>query len=161
MKHRWNKGKKGANVLPNGDKIIHLKVGGRTSAVVPNVQKKTGPVAGDVKEEDFESDEDVKPKKAGKGSKNGVKADAPPTANAKRARKPAVKEVESDADSAIEDEEEEEEVYTPKATPRKRKSAGGNGVKEEALENTPKKVKTAKAVTPQDSGRRRSGRGVN
>ena len=48
MRHRWNKGKKAANVLPNGERIIHLKVGGRTSAVVPSVQKKTGPVAGDV-----------------------------------------------------------------------------------------------------------------
>jgi formamidopyrimidine-DNA glycosylase len=64
MKHRWNKGKKDLNVLPNGDKIIHLKVGGRTSAVVPNVQKKTGPVAGDVDEAVKGDDEEVKPKKA-------------------------------------------------------------------------------------------------
>lgn len=42
FKHRWNKGKKGddANVLPNGEKIVHLTVGGRTSAIVPSVQKK-------------------------------------------------------------------------------------------------------------------------
>lgn len=52
MKHRWGKGKKGdAKRLPNGAKIEFVTVGGRTSAVVPSVQKKTGPVAGDVKNE--------------------------------------------------------------------------------------------------------------
>lgn len=42
FKHRWNKGKKGqeVNVLPNGEKIVHVTVGGRTSAIVPSVQKK-------------------------------------------------------------------------------------------------------------------------
>ena len=52
MKYRWGKGKKGnANSLPNGAKIEFMTVGGRTSAIVPSVQKKTGPVAGDVKKE--------------------------------------------------------------------------------------------------------------
>jgi len=36
MKHRWGKGKKGGDRLPNGERIVHLKVGGRTSAVVPS-----------------------------------------------------------------------------------------------------------------------------
>ncbi|KAI9932950.1 hypothetical protein ASPWEDRAFT_100210 [Aspergillus wentii DTO 134E9] len=45
FKHRWGKGKKNASaVLPNGEKIIFLTVGGRTSAVVPSVQKKSGVV---------------------------------------------------------------------------------------------------------------------
>lgn len=53
FKHRWGKGKKNKPaVLPNGDKIVYLTVGGRTSAVVPSVQKKTGPVAKDVSDED-------------------------------------------------------------------------------------------------------------
>lgn len=47
MKHRWGKGKKEQNKLPNGQKITFLTVGGRTSAIVPSLQKKTGPVAGD------------------------------------------------------------------------------------------------------------------
>ncbi|KAJ5415817.1 hypothetical protein N7465_004512 [Penicillium sp. CMV-2018d] len=52
FKHRWGKGKKNQPaVLPNGDKITFLTVGGRTSAVVPTVQKKTGPVAKDVDED--------------------------------------------------------------------------------------------------------------
>ncbi|KAL5000541.1 DNA glycosylase/AP lyase [Aspergillus recurvatus] len=58
FKHRWSKGKKNkSSTLPNGEKITFLTVGGRTSAVVPSVQKKTGPVAGDVKEENGSSDE--------------------------------------------------------------------------------------------------------
>ncbi|KAJ9307504.1 hypothetical protein DTO217A2_2976 [Paecilomyces variotii] len=53
FKHRWGKGKKNKPaVLPNGEKIVYLTVGGRTSAVVPSVQKKTGPVAKDVSDED-------------------------------------------------------------------------------------------------------------
>jgi formamidopyrimidine-DNA glycosylase len=49
FKHRWGKGKKNQPaVLPNGDKITFLTVGGRTSAVVPAVQKKTGAVAKDI-----------------------------------------------------------------------------------------------------------------
>ena len=101
MKYRWDKGKKDGNVLPNGEKIVHLKVGGRTSAVVPSRQKKTAAVAGDVDpaelddekpakgqkrkskpaEDEGEEDEDEKPapKKAGRGRKkadiNGVKAE--------------------------------------------------------------------------------------
>lgn len=49
FKHRWGKGKKNQpSVLPNGAKITFLTVGGRTSAVVPAVQKKTGAVAKDI-----------------------------------------------------------------------------------------------------------------
>ncbi|KAI9773202.1 MAG: hypothetical protein M1839_002210 [Geoglossum umbratile] len=44
MKYRWSKGKKDKK-LPNGQKIEFVKVGGRTSAFVPTVQKKTGPAA--------------------------------------------------------------------------------------------------------------------
>lgn len=51
FKHRWGKGKKNQPaVLPNGDKITFLTVGGRTSAVVPTVQKKTGAVAKEIEE---------------------------------------------------------------------------------------------------------------
>jgi len=62
--HRWGKGKKDAPTrLPNGAKITHVTVGGRTSCVVPSVQKKTGAVAGDVKEESSDEEADG----AGKG----------------------------------------------------------------------------------------------
>jgi formamidopyrimidine-DNA glycosylase len=74
MKHRWDKGKKGedANRLPNGEKIVHLKVGGRTSAIVPSVQKKTAAVAGDVDPAELE-DGDERP---AKGRKRKSKAAA-------------------------------------------------------------------------------------
>lgn len=50
--HRWGKGKKDVpGTLPNGAKLTFLTVGGRTSCVVPSVQKKTGAVAGEVKQE--------------------------------------------------------------------------------------------------------------
>ena len=48
FKHRWGKGRKAIYQMPNGDKITYLTVGGRTSAIVPSLQKKTGPVAGDL-----------------------------------------------------------------------------------------------------------------
>ncbi|MCJ1436282.1 hypothetical protein MMC27_005660 [Xylographa pallens] len=58
FKHRWGKGKKDSkNQLPNGARIVFMTVGGRTSAVVPSVQKKTGKVAGDVKKEDLSESE--------------------------------------------------------------------------------------------------------
>ncbi|MCJ1223577.1 hypothetical protein MMC12_000220 [Toensbergia leucococca] len=50
FKHRWGKGKKDApKNLPNGAKIEFVTVGGRTSAVIPSVQKKTGAVTGEAK----------------------------------------------------------------------------------------------------------------
>ncbi|KAF8862228.1 hypothetical protein BDZ45DRAFT_723352 [Acephala macrosclerotiorum] len=78
FKHRWGKGKKDApKSLPNGEKIIHLTVGGRTSAIVPSVQKKTGAVAGDVKKEKVEEledgDEVVISKKPAKGKAKAKK----------------------------------------------------------------------------------------
>ncbi|KAI1387380.1 Formamidopyrimidine-DNA glycosylase N-terminal domain-containing protein [Hypoxylon trugodes] len=53
FKYRWDKGKKdSAMALPNGEKITHIKVGGRTSCIVPTVQKKRGRTTiDDVKEE--------------------------------------------------------------------------------------------------------------
>jgi formamidopyrimidine-DNA glycosylase len=68
MKHRWSKGKKEGSKLPTGEKITFLTVGGRTSAIVPSVQKKTAAVAGDVSEGTNEDVEETtaKPKKGGK-----------------------------------------------------------------------------------------------
>ena len=69
FKHRWGKGKKDAtSTLPSGEKIVFLTVGGRTSAVVPSVQKKTGPVAKEVSEAESDGEEDG-PKEAKKATK--------------------------------------------------------------------------------------------
>ena len=56
FKHRWGKGKKNQPaVLPNGERITFLTVGGRTSAVVPSLQRKTGAVAKDIGDDGNES----------------------------------------------------------------------------------------------------------
>lgn len=148
MKHRWGKGKKDANKLPNGAKITFLKVGGRTSAVVPSVQKKTGDVAGDLKgsEQEDEDDEEVESKPAAK-KQRGAKASAKgATANGtKRSR--AAKE---EDDVKEEDDEEEEEE---KPAPKKSKK----GAAKKAVEEAPAKKNGKKgAVKEPEGGRRRS-----
>ncbi|KAK7747539.1 hypothetical protein SLS53_001794 [Cytospora paraplurivora] len=66
FKHRWGKGKKTANVLPNGEKLAFITVGGRTSCYAPALQKKTGHVAPGIKEELLDADEEPKKPKARK-----------------------------------------------------------------------------------------------
>lgn len=90
FKHRWGKGKKKhLSVLPNGEKITFLTVGGRTSAIVPSVQKKTGAVAKDVDGEENSNgaqtqakrkrttskkeESDPEPEDKGKAQKSGAK----------------------------------------------------------------------------------------
>jgi formamidopyrimidine-DNA glycosylase len=83
FKYRWGKGKKdSANRLPNGAKVVFVTVGGRTSAVVPRVQKKRGEVVGDVKDEDQETDRDLdgdskggEKRKPAKGKKSTKRAE--------------------------------------------------------------------------------------
>ena len=131
FKHRWGKGKKGSsNTMPSGEKILFLTVGGRTSAVVPSVQKKTGPVAKEMSEAEGASG-DEKPKKP-------------------KAKKRKV-------ESEDEDAEEEEEVVKPKQTTARTKKAQ---IKEEPKPQKPtgnkamkpksevKQEKSAKEVAP-------------
>ena len=104
FKYRWSKGKKNASpTLPNGDKITFLTVGGRTSAVVPSVQKKTGPVMKDVKTEEdgvqnkrkrgivpkVESDAEASEEEP-KAKKAGLEKGAKPTKKAEDEKKPEV-----------------------------------------------------------------------
>jgi formamidopyrimidine-DNA glycosylase len=148
MKYRWGKGKKDGNKLPNGDKITFLKVGGRTSAIVPRLQKKTGAVAGDVSEDVSVADEDeeeVKLKKGGRKSKTPKgeteedKEEAKPAANTKRGRKKV--------EEAVEGEEHEQEGR-PAAKKQKRVVKGKGAAK---IEET--------SIKDEDTGgRRRSGR---
>jgi formamidopyrimidine-DNA glycosylase len=115
FKHRWGKGKKNSsNTLPNGEKIAFLTVGGRTSAVVPSIQKKTGPVAKEMSEaevvdekpkkekkrkaavEDDDDEEEVMPKKTtARGRKSQVKEEPEeqknPKVNGEKATKSAKK----------------------------------------------------------------------
>jgi formamidopyrimidine-DNA glycosylase len=171
MKYRWDKGKKDANVLPNGAKIVHLQVGGRTSAVVPSVQKKTAAVAGDVESEDDDAEatskttkgqkrkakvepeddgeeEEQKPAKRGRAAKTeSVK----PASNTKQAEKKGRGKKVKTEDLSEEDEEDEE---AEDEEPRSKAPANKSTIKKGAGA----KVATEKSDSRVTSNRRTSGR---
>lgn len=180
FKHRWGKGKKDdPKTLPNGEKITFLTVGGRTSAVVPSVQKKTGPVAKEMSdaESGAEGGEKKPTAKGAKASKkrksknddsksavvNGeapeVNGDEEEKAPAKRQRKSKFKEELSDEDVPVPE---------SNAQGKKRKSAGkedavqpsSNEVKSTKSEKAAAKRKKTEAKVAGDAseGKRRSGR---
>ncbi|KAK3698473.1 hypothetical protein LTR37_016944 [Vermiconidia calcicola] len=160
MKYRWDKGKKDANVLPNGEKIVHLKVGGRTSAIVPTRQKKTAAVAGDVDSDDAAEEAEAKPAKGRKRkSKVDDEADAdegeaPPPKRSGRGRKKVgtngVKSEEDDKDVASDQDEapapkkngRSKKKAEPKATKAEDDEAQANGGAEEIVARTKSKSKS-------------------
>lgn len=172
MKYRWDKGKKTGGKLPNGAKITFLKVGGRTSAVIPSVQKKTAAVAGDVSEaaedESEEGEEEVKPKKIAKQKSKAEKEDdieevettttATSADRPKRGRKKIDYEVKSESDDDDRGAPAVREQKSNSAAPKKRKKAvkdeSNEASHEEAeAEDVPAATKTKKAAaTP---GRKR------
>ena len=120
---------------------MFLTVGGRTSCVVPSVQKKTGPVAKDVEEDEVDTDrvenEDheegtkkakAKPKggkKASQSKKREVDEAAEPAPKAPKGRKRSAKKEEKEPpaeDGDAEDEEEMVEKEDTKSATKKRKS---------------------------------------
>ena len=126
FKHRWGKGKKGSTkTLPNGEKIMFLTVGGRTSAVVPSIQKKTGPVAKEMSEAD-DPEADGKPAKATKAK---GKAKKEPEVNG--TEKPAAKNKKRKAKEEEEDEQDEVEDEKPVKPAKASKKAKASVVKEE------------------------------
>ncbi|KAK5947273.1 hypothetical protein PMZ80_001422 [Knufia obscura] len=136
FKHRWGKGKKDApKTLPNGEKIVFLTVGGRTSAVIPSVQKKTGPVA----KEMSDADEDEKPKKgkAGKKQKEKVTEDDSEEPKATKTKK-RVKEETNDDD--------EESKATNKSKRVKKEDNEG------ATKPAPKKKPSGRKAAAEDAG---------
>jgi formamidopyrimidine-DNA glycosylase len=131
FKHRWGKGKKDKVMeMPNGAKITFLTVGGRTSCVVPSVQKKTGAAAGDA---------DAK----GASGKGGAKKRAAPV------------EPESEEDDAAEEEDPKPKSKKRKADPvppqkEAKKAKASGAVKAESASKVKGEVN--------GTGRRRSGR---
>lgn len=104
FKHRWGKGKKNQpSVLPNGEKIVFLTVGGRTSAVVPSVQKKTGAVSKDVSDEDVDSAQTQSKRKRGAVKKE--ENDSEPEEDTSKARKSGSKK---QSKEPVKDENEED-----------------------------------------------------
>ncbi|KAK2733414.1 hypothetical protein FQN55_003374 [Onygenales sp. PD_40] len=147
--HRWSKGKKNhPQTLPNGDKIVFVTVGGRTSAVVPAVQKKTGPVAGDVGDEEAGEKTPKKRGRAKKEIKDEESGEEDEPAAPKRATTKKAK-----AEPKVKDEQDE----TPKAKGTKRK-AEAKPAKKEVKSETPagKRAKTTdlkESSTPLRRGR--------
>ena len=169
FKYRWAKGKKDAEMkLADGTKFVYLTVGGRTSAVVPSVQKKTGPVAKDVDENGEES----QTKKGGKKRKATLKddyeaeeeevAESKPASKKGRAKKTPAKEEQASDEKPVNgtahEHAEDAEHEETKTASKKQKSdpktkTNGNAAK------SPGTKKTKSAVKQEESaGRRRSGR---
>ncbi|CAG8978689.1 hypothetical protein HYALB_00004672 [Hymenoscyphus albidus] len=179
--HRWGKGKKDApTTMPDGSKIVHLTVGGRTSAVVPSIQKKTGAVAGDIKSEDASDAEE-------KSEKDAVKTKGKATTNGKSKSAASKKKsvAKKEAGVELEEEEDESEEEVKKVTKNGAKSTTTNSNKrkaatrkvkveddgeEEEEEEKPAKRQKAKPIKSEEKGtdverpngsRRRSGRVSN
>ena len=161
FKHRWGKGKKDSSTtLPNGSKFVFMTVGGRTSCVVPSVQKKTGPVAGDVKDEAGTEDADGENKAKAKGGKKVSKpkqdeTDETEIEPAKEGSKGKKRTAKTEGEEPIANcHEPNEEASKPASKKRKSDTkADTNGTKK------PKKQSKAKAEPePEKSERRRSGR---
>ncbi|KAL9090886.1 MAG: hypothetical protein Q9165_005094 [Trypethelium subeluteriae] len=157
MKHRWGKGKEDGGRLPNGERIIHLKVGGRTSAVVPSVQKKTGAVAADFKVKDAELD--ANPKKGQKrqraqADQNGDEQDEEVKAPRGRSKNVLNKEeAESDgadgAELADEDVEDSKDGKKPVSKRGKSNRSTKPAVEDEEgdTKQAPKETKKSKKTT--------------
>lgn len=188
FKWRWGKGKKDdPNMLPNGERIKFLTVGGRTSAVVPSVQKKTGEVAKDfdgdveekppskkgkkaaVKQEDedeVEADDEVEKPKRKKSKKSEVTEEEDSVSDRKpskptRAKRPAVM---TDADDASPPDQPNGTSSGIKGELPERKKAKEKPKEDPGKNSTaPTMQKAAKPaakfeVTEERSGRRRSAR---
>ncbi|KAI1632688.1 putative formamidopyrimidine-DNA glycosylase [Biscogniauxia mediterranea] len=135
--HRWGKGKKdSATTLPSGEKITFITVGGRTSCIVPSVQKKRGRAVVDIKEEE----ETAPPDDAGTKSRFFESKKGRKTEDLDSELPPEKK---SRASKAIK-KEEEQEAGIPQS----------NGIQKSGKAKPEKKLK---APTP-DLGRRRSNR---
>lgn len=113
FKHRWGKGKKNQPaVLPNGDKITFLTVGGRTSAVVPAVQRKTGAVTKDI-DEDTTIDTPAKSKRKRAAPKKDSDSESEETSKTK-------KQGTLNREKSIKNEDLEEEKQEPTSVGRRR-----------------------------------------
>jgi formamidopyrimidine-DNA glycosylase len=122
MRYRWGKGKKKDNTLPNGHAISFLTVGGRTSAVVAALQKKTGPVSENLKVEEA-------PDAGDEDAGSPLKPKTKPASKAK-----AVSKAKAKAKAKAEPKEEPKDVEV--SLPSRRKSLRKSAPKAFALEET-------------------------
>jgi formamidopyrimidine-DNA glycosylase len=134
--YRWGKsrtkGKKGQeerDIMPNGEKIKHITVGGRTSAVVESRQKKIKSNT-DGDEEDEDEEEKTSPPKQAKKAK---KADDVEVKSSKSKSNTVKKHVAGEATKRKAKEEFEDENVTPK----KRRVSGGEKKTQKPIKETP------------------------
>ena len=168
FKHRWGKGKKDSSTtLPNGSKFVYVTVGGRTSCVVPSVQKKTGPVAGDVKDEAGTEDAEGEKKATTKSRKKAPKPkkeeaeeeEAKPAKESSKGNKRTAKTV--DEEPVVNGHKPDEDASKLASKRRKANTkANANGAMESKKQSKGKPDRNgASAKTePEKSERRRSGR---
>ncbi|KAK6082910.1 formamidopyrimidine-DNA glycosylase domain-containing protein [Seiridium cupressi] len=137
--HRWGKGKKDhPTTLPNGDKIIFITVGGRTSCVVPSRQKKTGKATIPDAKEEIEAKEEETESKFFEGKE---------TSKPKNKAAPSAKQNGANKRKAIQDDEDDQDDVP---VTNAKKSKRGKQVKqeEEAPEVETEKVKQTKSRRP-------------
>jgi formamidopyrimidine-DNA glycosylase len=158
MRHRWSKGKKDKNKLPNGQKIEFVKVGGRTSAFVPTVQKITGSAADEATDnteravemddrDSLSSDQDIKKK-----SKPLKKRAAAPKAKVSALKRKSDGVEDDDKGGS----EEEEELAKP--VPKKPKASIVDERSKGSSEKKPSKqaTKSSSAANDNKGTRKRS-----
>lgn len=178
FEHRWKKGKKDApTTLPNGLKFVFLTVGGRTSAVVPSVQKKTGPVKKDVdlngKVDDSDVDDEQPKEAAKKGSKRKRpaaadaadvdEAEAPVTPVTKKSRSKNIKKESTDEERSKKPEtvngvDHGADEHPQKAMGKKQKPTAKVPTKSKPNGTQKQQNVDVPTATEDSSGRRRSGR---
>ncbi|KAI1429880.1 formamidopyrimidine-DNA glycosylase [Xylaria sp. FL1777] len=127
--YRWGKGKADApKTLPNGEKLMFLQVGGRTSCVVPSMQKKTGRVSEGIKQEELGTRPDAKQKKGnnknrrkdGDGNQEEAEEEAELEVRpAKKARSTTQKAVKKEDDEIVSINEDSEPKKSKKKTTKK------------------------------------------
>ncbi|PGH16263.1 formamidopyrimidine-DNA glycosylase [Polytolypa hystricis UAMH7299] len=162
--HRWNKGKKSlTSKLPNGDKIEFITVGGRTSAIVPAVQNKTGRVAADVNrdeevkdEEDEEDEEEDQPRPTPRGrTKKPIKKEESAGADTKPATMSSGRQARTPKTQVVKRESKVNIKEGPEANTdgRKRKAAQGTAAKSESAKKAKTIVEPKEETTPLRRGR--------
>ncbi|KAK8038013.1 Formamidopyrimidine-DNA glycosylase N-terminal domain-containing protein [Apiospora phragmitis] len=154
--------KDAATTLPTGEKIVFITVGGRTSCVVPSVQKKTGKTTmPDTKEErealengaESKYFEEKTPKKGGKAKAIKKEEEQPAPKTVRPAKRKAVKE-------EVEEAAPEEVAPIKRNIKNPRKGSATDAEPVDFSDTKTKKSKPeAKSVDPTpELGRRRSGR---
>lgn len=156
FRHRWSKGKKDSvNTMPSGEKIAFLTVGGRTSAVVPSVQKKTGPVAKEMSEATIPGEDEEKPTKA-KGQKRKsekVEEDEPKSLEILKAGKK-----QRNSKAKVEVNGEHVDSTTTAATSQKKRKTTTNEEVTAKKGSTKKPANETPKQSTADGTKRRSGR---